>query len=123
MDDEKYSHSRTLTKLRVVLNNKKVKVEDMERFLGHWGLSVPYIILSDKKPKKRLGMASVHQQRVVLYRHSVLVCLHEIAHIFTGEHGHHDRFIHNLDRLIYLWTIYKGVSFRTGKKLSNGRLW
>jgi predicted SprT family Zn-dependent metalloprotease len=93
------------------------------------------IILSNRQCKNRWGTAYLIRKKVLLYRHSVWVFLHEIAHVYTHHtnppdlgrrrRAHGIRFGKMLNKIYILWTNYshnykfENVAFTYDEKIAN----
>jgi predicted metal-dependent hydrolase len=106
----------------VILNNVELKEKLIPPFL--YFIS-PYmnkfrtvdikVILSKRKTKKVWGSTRIYLKgfkvnyriaKINLYRHSVWVFLHELAHSFKPFDEHNKEFADTLHRLLWLWGKY-----------------
>lgn len=67
---------------------------------------------SSRKTRRRLGTAYHKDCRIILYRHSVWIFLHELAHLMPNGRGHGISFAKNLDQLYHLWLQFKSAQHR-----------
>ena len=93
---------------RVRLNNKEITPEIAKLFLLAHKLPVT-VEFSKRQTKKRWGSAWSKTRRMVLYRHTVWMFLHELAHIIAGNNeGHSRMFAIVLQGLYSKWTKLEG---------------
>ena len=95
------------------LNNtiieKKPMLEFMRQYQNAYQLKGATVELSNRKCSRRLGTAWPRQRRVKIYRHSVWVVLHELAHIYANTQvdkrlkPHGQEFADEFMRLINFW--------------------
>lgn len=99
------SRCKTPTFVRVAFNNVPITPGEAWRFVRqHFPDRQIRITFSNRKPRKRWGTAWPKEQRATIYRHSVAVFLHELAHLTSpGVPGHNPPFARELDRLFKLW--------------------
>jgi hypothetical protein len=95
------------------LNNEELKFNDVKLFLEQNKIPKFPIILSNRKTKNILGSCFPSKQKVILYRHSVAVFLHELAHLINYANyikchfdykPHGKEFVFVLEKLIDSWT-------------------
>lgn len=90
--------------IRVTLNNTPLTIDIVNDFLDYAQLGDVSVILSLRQTKHRWGTAWKKQKRVVLYRHSAWMLLHELAHIKApNKSGHNCDFGRTLDDLYAQW--------------------
>jgi hypothetical protein len=98
---------KTSSATRLKLNNTEISHEEAEELkfkLQKHFLFTPHIRLefSDRHYPRRWGSAWVASRRIKIYRHSVEVVLHELAHVLVGDPREHHgkRFAATLDKCI-----------------------
>lgn len=94
---------------QIRLNNTPIFITEAVCFTKQITKSIPSIVFSRRKTKSRWGTAfSFPQRKIILYRHSVYIFLHELAHVLCGGKEKHSRvFGRKLDHLYELWCSYK----------------
>lgn len=97
------SRCRSSQDLRLELNNMQITPSMAKAFAdaiypGH----LFRFTFSSRRTKNRWGTAWLSEGRLTLYRHSVHVFLHELAHLSTRE-AHTARFARELDKLVAAW--------------------
>lgn len=103
------SRCKTAPALRVELQNLPLQegwIEDFCEYIGPvWPLAPKVdVTLSSRETKWRWGTAWPTQRRMTLYRHSVGIFLHELAHLMVPQRNGHNRvFATCLDGLINMW--------------------
>jgi len=105
------SHCFTPQKTIKALNNTPIDAGAIALFLRSLsGCADIRVTLSNRRPKWRWGTAWPSERRMILYRHSVMVFLHELAHIKGKTCYHRVGFARELDRLVIKWEAWKGGS-------------
>ena len=99
------------------LNNTIIEKEPMLEFIRQYEnayqLKGATVELSNRVCKRRLGTAWPRKRRVKIYRHSVWVVLHELAHIYANSQvdnrlkPHGQEFADEFMRLINFWRKFK----------------
>ncbi|MCK9506041.1 MAG: M48 family metallopeptidase [Porticoccaceae bacterium] len=102
------SGCRTPKSVMVRLNNQPITQGEIDHFVyvacKKHGASPVWVTLSNRKTRRRWGTAWPTQRRVTMYRHSVWVFLHEMAHMLVPKGtGHGPAFARRLDELIDMW--------------------
>ena len=72
---------------RIRLNNEPITGEKATLFLM-WQNIVASVEFSNRKTEYRWGTCWQKSKRIVLYRHSVWVFLHELAHLVAPDDNH-----------------------------------
>src|SRR4030042_4822372 len=88
---------------RIRLNNTPLNIGDAQAFL-EWQQLPVRVEFSYQHTKRRWGSAWPKERRIVLYRHTVWIFLHDLAHVLCnpGEHHGH-RFARCLEGLYLKW--------------------
>ena len=90
-------------KYLIKLNNITISNDTALDFLKTYNI-ICSVNFSNRKTKQRWGTAFYKQDRIILYRHSVMIFLHEVAHITAYNHydhmGHGKPFLRELKILI-----------------------
>jgi predicted metal-dependent hydrolase len=93
----------------VRLNNipiERIQIINFTKKLGLYGKT--HVILSNRKTVARWGTCWTQTGRIILYRHSVWIFLHELAHIASKSPGHGSDFGDALDTLYLEWMDFAG---------------
>ena len=97
----------------LILNNEELKFNNVKLFLEQNKIPKFPIILSNRKTKTILGTCFPNKQKIILYRHSVAVFLHELSHLVNYANyikykfsykPHGKEFVFVLEKLIDSWT-------------------
>jgi predicted metal-dependent hydrolase len=89
---------------RINWNNTPLSPEVARRFLDSIDMADTTVTFSKRKTKRRWGTAWKKTNRITLYRHSVWMFLHELAHIKAPvKSGHGREFAQALDDLFAAW--------------------
>ncbi len=100
---------------RISFNNAPISPEVAQRFLELVGAGNVCIEFSARKTRCRWGTAYKKKGRIVLYRHSVWMLLHELAHIQAPAGAKHSRvFARVLDGLFAKWQQATGAAGAKG---------
>ncbi len=103
-------YCRTSPELRVALNNTGIPHGHVSTVLRICGVRGVDVILSDRKTIHRWGTAKQKERKVILYRHSIKVLIHELAHIVAYDRctkrgwGHSSFFSRVMDEMIEKYT-------------------
>jgi len=91
---------------RVLLNNTPISEKEAKDFSEWYSLNYnkPKLLrltLSNRKCKRRWGSTWPSRKRIILYRHSVGVFLHELAHVTVDDPKEHHgkKFAAELDNI------------------------
>lgn len=99
---------RTPASRRVSLNNEPITRAKAESFLKVAGAESITLQFSNRNTRRRWGTAFYASGRVILYRHSTWMFLHEVAHILdwrrNKQTGHGPSYARMLDDLHTKWT-------------------
>ena len=113
------SYCRIKLAIRVEANNTPVTQIEAAMFARYaWKKTKGtdeevFIEFSERRTSNRWGTAWCRQRRLTLYRHSVAVFLHELAHLLCADReGHGPTFGAMLDNLYLLWNMDEGVAVR-----------
>ena len=114
---EKFNFKKISKKRLIKLNNTAVSNYNYELFVKAMRKKFGYrskirIILSNRKTKITWGTSTFLESRIDLYRHSVLIFLHELAHLFAYNKNmyierHGLLFAKTLEKLIEEWTTWQ----------------
>jgi len=95
---------------RVLLNNTPINKRDAAGFSAWYSREYKKprlfsLTLSNRKCKRRWGTTWPSRSRIILYRHSVSVFLHELAHITVDDPKEHHgaKFSAELDNIYRAW--------------------
>ncbi len=99
----------TYKKRMVELNNTPITETIICEFFLATKIPSAKVNMSNRKTKRRWGTTWTGQNRMILYRHSVGVFLHEFAHIYVNRgrnesvKAHGVEFARSLENLIDIW--------------------
>ena len=122
----KVTKSEKVRLANIIITN--IEVINFLKLLYRMGEAKIQVNLSNRRTSKQWGVARTNQRRVVIYRHTIWVFLHEIAHIldvkkdFTGRRirnnkPHGREFGIQLKMLYDLWMKH----FDTGKQVETDK--
>ena len=100
------SQCSTPKNTRIKFNDVHITIKDINKFLDYINERDISVQLSNRKTKNRWGTAILSRKEILLYRHSVAVFLHELAHVLCDERGHGRIFGRKLDELYEIWDDY-----------------
>lgn len=117
--DKRELNNRKITRYKVIgfvyflLTRKKMK----------YPIKVVFSSLKPKRKKKFLwGLAWPWCRTITLYRHSVWVFLHELAHIYAPvNEAHGKKFAIHLERVYNYWRQYEEETCAIKRKTSRNR--
>jgi len=93
---------------QIQLNNQTITLEEVARFLALIKCDAR-VVVPNRMTKQRWGVARISRNEVVLYRCSVWVFLHEVAHMLTPGCGHGPKFGEKLDALQMVWQVVEAA--------------
>jgi hypothetical protein len=107
-------YCKTSSAVRVDLNNVEVSPTEARALVlklqKHFSDCEPIRLeFSNRRPRRTWGSAWIGSRRIKLYRHSVGVLLHEVAHLLTHSFDEHHgrRFATLLDECIKVYQGYQ----------------
>lgn len=100
----------TNSDILIELNNIPITKEKIDIFFKILKINDISVKMSNRKTVRRWGTANFQTRQITLYRHSVMVFIHELAHIFTrasmknGRWDYHGyEFGRTVDYFIIIW--------------------
>ena len=117
------SRCRVSKKKMIEYNNIEITTKQITDFLnflsvnGYEKVKKINVIISKRETSKRWGTANIDKNKILLYRHSVWVFLHELAHLISPPKSVNGRrdihgydFGKSLDELFNLYGVYQAGS-------------
>ncbi len=109
------SKTRLPEKIMIDLNNKEINIKQISDFLGFIKTKDVKVNVSNRNTSNTWGSACPYRKYINLYRHSVWVFLHELAHIISppkkvnGRRDIHGQDFGNaLRNLVNQWSQFVG---------------
>lgn len=94
--------------VKLMWNNQPITKSKIQSFLEFVDIKGIAVTLSNRRTRRAWGTCWPIQKRMILYRHSVWVFLHELAHILSKERGHGWDFATSLELLYDYWVDWVG---------------